>query len=105
MALTELQLPTKTEFFANIQNVATNMRRLMDEWKAVADFIEDVATVDLDSIGVATGQVRTDLYEFRTTLNEMHNFFTHGSSRSRAPSAAPPPATSPPFSSLTSRTG
>ena len=76
MALTELQLPTKTEFFANIQNVATNMRRLMDEWKAVADFIEDVATVDLDSIGVATGQVRTDLYEFRTTLNEMHNFFT-----------------------------
>jgi hypothetical protein len=30
---------------------------------------------DMDAMGVATGQVRTDLVEFRTVLDEMISFY------------------------------
>ena len=76
MALTELQLPGKDEFYSNLQTVATNMKRLMNEWRDAADFIEDVDTNDLDTMGVPVGQVRTDLVDLRTILNEVHDFFT-----------------------------
>ena len=76
MALTELQQPTKSECFSNLQSIATSMQRLMDEWRNAADFIEDVDSTDLDSMGVASGQVRTDLANFRIVINEMHDFFT-----------------------------
>lgn len=71
MALTELQLPTKESFYGNLQHAAKEMDNLMDRWKNLAEFIGMVGTADLDAMGVAAGQVRTDLVEFRTVLNEM----------------------------------
>jgi len=76
MTLTELQLPSKDEFYANLQSLATSMNRLMDEWRNAADFIEDFDSNDLDTMGVPAGQVRTDLIDLRTILNEMHDFYT-----------------------------
>ena len=69
--LTELQLPTREVFYAKLQAAATEMNRLMDKWKNIADFIGNVQTEDLDTMGVAAGQVRTDLTEFRIMINEM----------------------------------
>ena len=75
MALTELQLPEKATFYSNVQNAATNMKRLMDEWQNMADFIANVDTDDLDAMGVAAGTVRTDLVQFRTVMQEFIDFF------------------------------
>ena len=75
MALTELQLPTKVLFYSELQEAATQINRLMHVWRDLAEFISNVDTVDLDSMGVATGQVRTDLGEFRTAIEELIAFF------------------------------
>lgn len=75
MGLTELQLPAKIDFYNNLKTTATEMYNVIAKWKAVADFIGDIETADLDDIGVAAGQVRTDLTDFRTVLNEMIAFF------------------------------
>lgn len=71
MALTELQLPTKADFYRNIQHAATEMDNLIQRWRNLAEFIGLVDVDDLDAMGVATGAVRTDLVEFRTVLNEV----------------------------------
>jgi len=75
MALTELQLPEKAKFYANIQTAASNLFNLMQRWENLASFIDKVKTADLDAMGVPTGQIRTDLVEFRTVLNEVTAFF------------------------------
>ena len=87
MALTELQLPTKDNFYRNIQNAATQMDNLMRHWENLAEFIGLVGTADLDAMGVATGQVRTDLVDFRTVLNEVVAFYNGTStSQTKVPS-------------------
>lgn len=75
MALTELQLPTKERFYNALQQAATQMNELMDAWKNMSEFIANVEAADLDSMGVAAGQVRTDLVNFRTVLEEMVQFY------------------------------
>lgn len=75
MALTELQLPLKSDFYANLQQSASLAYKLIGEWRGIADFIGNMGTADLDSMGVATGQVRTDLTAFRTMLNEVIAFW------------------------------
>jgi hypothetical protein len=75
MALTEIQLPTKTDFYAKVANGASKMNAIMFEWEELAEFIEKMGTADLDAIGVPSGAIRTDLLEFRTVLNEMVGFF------------------------------
>ena len=75
MSLTELQLPKKERFYGRLQSAATQMDNLMKQWENLAEFIGMVDTDDLDSMGVATGQVRTDLVDFRTVLNETIAFF------------------------------
>lgn len=75
MALTELQLPPKASFYGRLQSAATQMDNLMKQWENLAEFIGMVDAADLDSMGVATGQVRTDLVDFKTVLNETIDFF------------------------------
>ena len=79
MALTELQLPTKASFYGTLQSAATQMDNLMRQWDNLAEFIGMIDITDLDAMGVATGQVRTDLNNFKTVLNEMAAFFNGNS--------------------------
>ncbi len=71
MALTELQLPSKTSFYAVIQSMATEMDNLVLRWKNAAEFIAMVDSVDLDAMGVAAGQVRVDLNEFKAVIDDI----------------------------------
>lgn len=75
MALTELQLPDKLVFYAKLQASATEMNRLIDKWKNIAEFIGMVDNADLDAMGVPLGQVRTDMIAFRTVMDEMISFY------------------------------
>ena len=75
MALTELQLPTKTSFYSRLQNAATEMDEIMRRWQAQSEFIANVDTDDLNAMGVAAGQVRTDLVNFRIAMEELVDFY------------------------------
>ena len=75
MALTEIQLPPKTEFYANVSSVASEIKRSMLRWRALSEFIADVDTGDLDAMGVPAGNIRLDLQDFRTTIDEILSFF------------------------------
>ena len=78
MALTELQLPTKQNFYGKLQNAASQMDILIKNWRDIAEFIGMVDASDLDAMGVAAGQVRTDLINFRSVLNEMIALYDGG---------------------------
>ena len=75
MALTELQLPTKASFYGSLQSAASKMDNLMRQFENIAEFIGFVGTADLDAMGVPAGQVRTDLVNFRTVMNELVDFY------------------------------
>lgn len=75
MALTELQLPTKENFYRNISHAATEMDNLMTRWRNLSEFIAMMDVADLDAMGVATGQLRIDLVDFRTLLDEMVSLY------------------------------
>ena len=68
MALTEIQLPNKSNFYAKIQDAANKLDKVMDEYKRISDFINRMDTADLDAMGVAAGQARTDLIAFKTAI-------------------------------------
>jgi hypothetical protein len=75
MALTELQLPTKDRFYRALQAAATEMDNLITRWANLAEFVALVETADLDAMGVPTGQIRADMGEFRTVLEEMVSLY------------------------------
>ena len=75
MALTELQLPTKADFYRRLQNSATELNNLMNVLGDLSEQIGRIGTVDLDAMGVATGAVRSDLIDYRTVLNEMISLY------------------------------
>lgn len=75
MALTELQLPTKATFYGRLQSAANEMDDLMRNWKDIAEFVDNVANADLDAMGVAAGQVRTDLTDFKVVIDEMVSLY------------------------------
>jgi hypothetical protein len=76
MALTELQLPIKDRFYRALQAAATEMDNLMTRWANLAEFVALVETVDLDAMGVPSGQIRADMVEFRTVLEEMVSLYS-----------------------------
>ncbi len=76
MALTELQLPIKDRFYRALQAAATEMDNLMTRWANLAEFVTLVETADLDAMGVPSGQIRTDMVEFRTVLEEMVSLYS-----------------------------
>lgn len=69
MALTELQLPQKADFYNTLQNIAGEISNSIHRWSQVASFINRVTAADLDAMGVAAGQVRTDLVDLKNLLN------------------------------------
>ena len=71
MALTEIQLPNKSNFYAKIQDAANKLDKVMDEYKRISDFIGRMDTTDLDAMGVAAGQVRTDLVAFKAAITQI----------------------------------
>lgn len=75
MALTEIQLPTKTAFYGSLQSAASKMDNIMRQFENIAEFIGFIDTVDLDAMGVPVGQVRTDLVNFREVMNELVDFY------------------------------
>ena len=75
MALTELQLPDRATFYNELQHAASQMNSVMSNWRDIAEFIARIDTADLDTMGVAVGQVRTDLVAFKTVLEEMVAFY------------------------------
>jgi len=74
MALTEIQQPTKMDFYHKLRSAATAINNFSNQWRDLSEFIGFVDTADLDSIGVPTGQIRTDLVNFRTLLDELNSF-------------------------------
>ena len=54
------------------------MDTLIKSWHDIAEFIGMVDASDLDAMGVAAGQVRTDLINFRSVLNEMIALYDGG---------------------------
>ncbi len=75
MPLTELQLPTKPQFYNRIKSTATQINNLLLRWKDLAEFIEVIDITDLDNMGVPAGDIRTDLVDFRIMLNEVISLF------------------------------
>jgi len=68
MALTELQLPGKQEFYAKLRGAASQMNANINAWRDLSEFIGFIDTNDLDQIGVAAGQLRSDLGKFRQAI-------------------------------------
>ena len=71
MALTELQLPEKAAFYRNIRGTSDEVKRYTLRWTEIADFIATMDTADMDAMSIPSGQVRTDLIAFRTSLNNI----------------------------------
>jgi len=69
MALTEMQLPAKAEFYRDVQSVAGEILRGMARWQQMSEFIQTMGADDLDAMGVPQGQIRTDLTNFRAALD------------------------------------
>jgi hypothetical protein len=69
MALTELQLPGKTDFYNTMQNIAGEISSSMHRWSLVAAFVNRMDTGDLDAMAVAAGTVRSDLIDMKNLLN------------------------------------
>lgn len=71
MSLTELQLPAKADFYNTVQNIAGEVSQAKHRWGLVASFLNSMGSADLDAMGVAAGQVRTDLVDLSNLLNEI----------------------------------
>lgn len=74
MALTELQLPTKADFYSNLQNSANQLNRLIKTIADLSEFIGFVLPEDLNSMGVPTGDIRIHLADYRTALEEFISY-------------------------------
>lgn len=78
MALTELQLPTKTELYQNLRALANETRRFMERIEAASDFISRIDAGDLalmTPIPAPTGQVVVDMVDLKNLLAELVSLF------------------------------
>lgn len=77
MALTEIQLQMasnlvpdcKLRLYSILQDTAAELSQSMNKMKLVAGFINRIDTADLDTLQIPSGQIRTDLVNFKTVLN------------------------------------
>lgn len=79
MALTELQLPGKVDFYNTMQNIAGEISSSMHRWGLVAAFVNRMDTSDLDAMAVAEGTVRSDLIDMKNLLNNFVNLWNNQS--------------------------
>lgn len=75
MALTELQIPTKAEFYRDMRSLANLIAQQKLKYQEAADFINRVQSADLDAMGVPAGQIRTDLVDLKNVLNELVSYY------------------------------
>lgn len=75
MAMTEIQLPTKDNFYRAVQAAATELDNIMLRLGNFSEFIGRMDVSDLNAIGVPQGQTRTDLTNLRTAINEIVAFY------------------------------
>lgn len=75
MALTELQIPTKAEFYRDMRSLANLIAQQKLKYQEAADFINRVQAADLDAMGVPAGQIRTDLVDLKNVLNELVSYY------------------------------
>lgn len=75
MALTELQLPTKEHFYSKLKSAASQMNNLMEVWSEMAEFLEAMDESDLNVMGIAPGEVRTDIVDLRLLMQELVGFY------------------------------
>ena len=71
MALTEIQLPDKQDFYRDVQSVAGEIKSRGLRWQEMSEFIQDLQAADMDAMGIPAGQIRTDLQNFRTSLDAL----------------------------------
>lgn len=71
MPLSELQIPTKNEFYRDIRSLANLVAQQKLKYQEAADWINRVGSSDLDAMGVPQGRIRTDLVDLRNVLNEL----------------------------------
>ena len=78
MALTELQQPTKADFYRDLQGMAGEIQSRMQRWEWAADFLDNMGTEELDALGVPnTGTIRADIVKFRTMLRDIRALFNN----------------------------
>lgn len=70
MALTELQLPSKADFYNNLQGSAGELIRVMVRYELLASFLGKLTTDDWTGMGIPEGQVRTDIQNFKLTVDD-----------------------------------
>ena len=75
MALNEIQLPSKDDFYQVVRSVAGEMKSRMIRWKEISEFIAEMDAADMDAMGVPAGTLRTKLVEFRTALDAQIAYF------------------------------
>ena len=75
MALNEIQLPSKDDFYQTIRSVSGEMKSRMIRWKEISEFIADMDATDMDAMGIPSGELRTKLVEFRTALDAQIVYF------------------------------
>lgn len=78
MALSELQRPTKTLLYHELQEHATVQNRLLHGSADLAEFIADIDASDLTEIAVTDAASIADMADYRTALNELVAFCTGG---------------------------
>ena len=77
MALTEIQLQMATtlvpdcklRLYSILQDAAADLSSAMNRAKLVAGFINRIEAADLDTLQIPSGQIRTDLVNFKNVLN------------------------------------
>jgi len=69
MALTELQLPNKADFYNNMQGVAGEISSALHRWGLVASFVNRMETSDLSVMGITNETVVNDLIDLKNLIN------------------------------------
>ena len=78
MPLSEIQRPTKTLLYNELQEHATVQNRLLHTSADLAEFIANIESADLTEMGVTDTDSITDMADYRTALNELVAFCTGG---------------------------
>ena len=78
MSLSELQRPTKTLLYHELQEHATVQNRLLHTSADLAEFIEAIEASDLSEMGITDADSIADMTDYRTALNELVAFCTGG---------------------------
>lgn len=71
MSLTEIQIPTKTAFYNDMQSIANQIKKMQLRLTEVSEFIQTMATADFDTMGIPAGDIRTDFGNFRTSMDSI----------------------------------